>query len=95
MAADAFNHPRDKLLTILTVGDQDIGVVVVHKATFLKIRLCELSLTQPYEISQKLGTGDAGGYLPYGVVSKSPVRSPLTCKFLQTVNVRYRCFKMF
>ena len=63
-AADAFKHPGDKLLTILTVGDRDIGVVVVHKATFFKIRLCELSLTQPYEISQKLGTGDAGGF-PY------------------------------
>lgn len=30
MAKDAFKYPIDKLLTILEVGDQDIGVVVVH-----------------------------------------------------------------
>ena len=36
---------RDKLLTILTAGDQDSAVVVMHTLEmFFKIRLWELSL---------------------------------------------------
>lgn len=58
---ECLSPSRDKLLTILTAGDQDSAVVVMHTLEmFFKIRLWELSLTSPmiFSVPAKLGAGD-------------------------------------